>query len=147
MNLFWALLSFVIIDTVVEIAIFGWMLVRTLEECKTFTAGDGSLLREILHPDRHHLDIRYSLAWVTIEPEHKTLPHTLTHAEVYYIIRGQGLMHINNEEKTVKENDTIYIPPRAVQFIENTARENLEFLCIVDPAWQPEAERILSDES
>ena len=123
------------------------MLVRTLEECKTFTAGDGSLLREILHPDRHHLDIRYSLAWVTIEPEHKTLPHTLTHAEVYYIIRGQGLMHINNEEKTVKENDTIYIPPRAVQFIENTARENLEFLCIVDPAWQPEAERILSDES
>lgn len=121
------------------------MLVRTLEQCKTFTAGDGSLLREILHPDRHHLDIRYSLAWATIEPGHKTLAHLLTCAEVYYIIRGQGRMHINNEEKTVKENDTIYIPPKAVQFIENTAREKLEFLCIVDPAWQPEAERILSD--
>jgi mannose-6-phosphate isomerase-like protein (cupin superfamily) len=56
-------------------------------------------------------------------------------------------MHIDNEEETVKSNDTIYIPPKAVQFIENTAQEELVFLCIVDPPWQPEAEQILSDRS
>jgi mannose-6-phosphate isomerase-like protein (cupin superfamily) len=123
------------------------MLVRTLEECKTFIAGDRSLLKEILHPDREDLDIRYSLAWATVKPGQKTLAHTLTRAEVYYIIRGQGRMHIDNEEETVKSNDTIYIPPKAVQFIENTAQEELVFLCIVDPPWQPEAEQILSDRS
>ncbi len=123
------------------------MLVRTLEECKIFTAGDRSLLKEILHPDRQNLDIRYSLAWATIDPGQKTLAHTLLHTEVYYIIKGQGRMHIDNEVKAIKASDTIYIPPGAAQFIENTARENLIFLCIVDPAWQPEAERILNDRS
>ncbi len=123
------------------------MLVRTLEECKNFTAGDRSLLKEILHPDRQNLDIRYSLAWATIDPGQKTLAHTLLHTEVYYIIKGQGRMHIDNEVKAIKASDTIYIPPGAAQFIENTARENLIFLCIVDPAWQPEAERILNDRS
>ena len=123
------------------------MLVRTLEECKTFSAGDESLLKEILHPDRQDLDIRYSLAWATVKPGQKTLAHTLTCAEVYYIISGQGRMHIGSEKKAVKQDDTIYIPPKAVQFIENTAQEDLVFLCIVDPAWQPEAEQILSNES
>lgn len=123
------------------------MLVRTLEECKIFTAGDRSLLKEILHPDRQNLDIRYSLAWATIGPGQKTVAHTLLHSEVYYIIKGQGRMHIDNEVKAIKANDTIYIPPGAAQFIENTTRENLVFLCIVDPAWQPEAERILNDRS
>jgi mannose-6-phosphate isomerase-like protein (cupin superfamily) len=123
------------------------MLVRTLEECNTFTAGDKSLLKEILHPDRHDLNIRYSLAWATVKPGQKTLAHTLMCAEVYYIIRGHGRMHINKEEKAVQQNDTIYIPPHAVQFIENTTQEELVFLCIVDPAWRPEAEQILSNRS
>ena len=73
------------------------MLVRTLEECKTFSAGDKSLLKEILHPGRQDLDIRYSLAWATVKPGQKTLAHTLTCAEVYYIISGQGRMHIGSE--------------------------------------------------
>jgi mannose-6-phosphate isomerase-like protein (cupin superfamily) len=52
-------------------------------------------------------------------------------------------MHINNDEKNIGKGDTIYIPPNATQFIENTGEENLEFLCIVDPAWTPGAEKIL----
>jgi mannose-6-phosphate isomerase-like protein (cupin superfamily) len=34
----------------------------------------------------------------------------------------------------------IYIPPKGVQYIENTGDSDLEFLCIVDPPWFPEAE-------
>ncbi|UCG30133.1 MAG: cupin domain-containing protein [candidate division WOR-3 bacterium] len=121
------------------------MFVIRLQECSCLTAGDGSLLREILHPSKHAVDIRYSLAWAKVEPKQKTLAHTLLHAEVYYILKGEGDMHIDKEVKLVAKNDTIYIPPGAVQFIKNTGEDNLEFLCIVDPAWQAEIERPAED--
>jgi mannose-6-phosphate isomerase-like protein (cupin superfamily) len=80
-----------------------------------------------------------------VKPGEKTLPHKLKNSEVYYIIKGTGTIYINNERKLVEKNDTVYIPPDAVQFIENTGEKNLEFLCIVDPAWTPETETILKD--
>ena len=128
------------IDRMNESAIVGLMLVRKLSEIASFVAGDGSTLREIIHPDKHAVKLGYSLAWATVEKE--TYPHTLRHGEVYHIIKGQGKMHINNEVRKVVATDTVYIPPGAVQFIENTGETELEFLCIVDPAWQPEIESI-----
>jgi mannose-6-phosphate isomerase-like protein (cupin superfamily) len=118
------------------------MHLRRLEDCKPFNGRDGSLLREILHPGKHRVDIRYSLAWARVGSNENTVPHILEHAEVYHILRGKGLMHINKEVNEVGLNDTVYIPSGAIQFIENIAEEDLEFLCIVDPAWRPEIERL-----
>ena len=53
-------------------------------------------------------------------------------------------MHINNESETVGPQDTIYIPPEAIQYIENKGSTELEFICIVDPAWRSEDEMVLS---
>ncbi|KPK73848.1 hypothetical protein AMJ87_00465 [candidate division WOR_3 bacterium SM23_60] len=119
------------------------MLIRKLGNITPFVAGDRSLLKEIFHPDKHSIDIHYSLAWASVKPQHKTQPHTLAYAEVYHIIKGRGRIHINNETKDVVETDTIYIPPRAIQFIKNTGQTDLEFLCIVDPAWQPNIESVI----
>ncbi len=121
------------------------MYIKHLKECPEFIAGDDSRLREILNPRKENMEIRYSLAWAVVQPGEKTLVHTLTHAEVYHILKGSGKMYVNNEENVVTQNDTIYIPPNAVQSIENTGKEALEFLCIVDPAWQPEAEHIIKE--
>jgi mannose-6-phosphate isomerase-like protein (cupin superfamily) len=52
-------------------------------------------------------------------------------------------MHIDEEAVKVGPNCAIYIPPRAVQHIENAGSVDLVFLCIVDPAWRPEDEEIL----
>jgi len=38
------------------------MFVQKLNDCLEFVAGDGTLLRELFHPDKHPLDLRYSLA-------------------------------------------------------------------------------------
>jgi mannose-6-phosphate isomerase-like protein (cupin superfamily) len=122
------------------------VLVRKLTECRSFIAGDGSLLKEILHPLKQSLEIRYSLAHAILNPKQKTYPHMLEHAEVYYILAGHGCMHIDNEANEVKKDDAIYIPPGRVQHIENTAGQNLEFLCIVDPAWEPEIERLVPED-
>ncbi len=38
------------------------MFLKHLKDCDEFVAGDDSLLRELLHPDKADLRLRYSLA-------------------------------------------------------------------------------------
>jgi mannose-6-phosphate isomerase-like protein (cupin superfamily) len=119
------------------------MNIRHLNDCPEFVAGDGSLLRESLHPDKEPLALRYSLAHATVAKGQKTAPHTLSSSEVYYILSGRGRMHIDDKTYGVGRGDTVYIQPGAVQFIENTGRTDLKFLCIVDPAWRKEDETVM----
>ena len=122
------------------------MWIRRLSDCEEFVGGDASILRELLHPDKADLRIRYSLAHATVRPGAKTRPHRLRAAEVYYILRGRGRMHIDNEVSTMRAHCAVYIPPGATQHIENTGPGDLIFLCIVDPAWRREDEEVLGGE-
>jgi mannose-6-phosphate isomerase-like protein (cupin superfamily) len=119
------------------------MLVKYLRDCPEFIAGDDSILREILHPEKANIQIHYSLAYAKVEAGQKTKPHKLKSTEVYYVIAGQGLMHIDNQNFPVGPESAIHIPPNSMQYIENTGNSNLEFLCIVDPAWRQEDEQVL----
>ncbi len=122
------------------------MLLRRLQDCKSITALDDTIVREIFNPkhEAQPLVLNYSLAHAIVKSGEKSLPHKFHEAsEVYYILSGTGLMHIDDEVAEVVPGDTIYIPPQAVQWIENTGADNLEFLCIVDPAWQPNAEDLV----
>lgn len=119
------------------------MLIKNLKDCPQFTAGDNSLLREFLHPDKDVLDIPYSLACATVRPGQKTIPHRLKAAEVYYIIEGKALMHIGSESAELTAPCAVYIPPDSTQYIENTGPSDLIFLCIVAPPWRHELEKIL----
>ena len=121
------------------------MFIRALDDCRECTAGDGVLLRELLHPDKADIQLRYSLAHATVPPDQTTKPHRLATAEVYYVIEGFGAMFIDDECEPVEPGTTVYIPPGAMQYIENTGDHELVFLCIVDPPWQPEDEEILED--
>ena len=118
------------------------MFLKRLKNCREFVAGDGSILRELLHPEKADLQIRYSLAYAKVARGQETFPHKLKSSEVYYITAGQGLMHIDEEFFEVGPESAIYIPPGARQYIENTGDSDLEFLCIVDPAWREEDEEI-----
>ncbi|NQV31645.1 MAG: cupin domain-containing protein [Phycisphaeraceae bacterium] len=115
-----------------------------LTDCVEFTAGDHCLLREMIHPDKQNLALRYSLAHATVPAGKSTTPHRLSTSEVYYILQGQGRMHIDDEISDVTVSDTVYIPPHAVQYITNTGEDKLTFVCIVDPAWKDENEVILA---
>ena len=119
-------------------------MIRPLKDLPLIKAGDNSIIAEILNPLKETTNIRYSLAWARVKPGKKTLRHTLASSEVYYILNGTGIMHMNNRKKIVKRNDTIYIPPNTIQFIENTGDRSLDFLCIVDPAWRPEDESVFT---
>jgi mannose-6-phosphate isomerase-like protein (cupin superfamily) len=119
------------------------MLIRELRDCEEFTAGDNCRLREILHPRKEELSLRYSLAHAVVKPGDTTWLHRLKTSEVYYIIEGEGIVHIDEESAPVRPGSTVYIPPRAKQCITNSGTTDLTFICIVDPAWQKEDEEVL----
>ena len=119
------------------------MPVIRLNDCPAFTAGDHCTLREMLHPAKQDLALRYSLAHAVVRPGLATTPHRLGTSEVYFLIQGRGRMSIDGEVADVGPGDTVYIPPKAVQFIANTGEEDLVFVCIVDPAWRKEDEEIM----
>jgi len=96
-----------------------------------------------LHPDKADLQIRYSLAHAMVKPGQSSLPHKLKTSEVYYILEGQGIMHVDDESAKVGFGQAVYIPPNSRQYIENTGDSDLKFLCIVDPAWRPQDEEVL----
>jgi len=118
------------------------MLVKDVAEACAFGAGDGSELRELLHPDRDAAALGYSLAHAVVAPARATLPHVLSNTEVYYVIEGRGTMHVGDETQPVRAGHAVLIPPGSVQWIENTGKAALAFLCIVDPPWVPECEVI-----
>lgn len=118
------------------------MFMKHLKDCPEFIAGDATILRETLHGPKEQIEPRYSLAHATLKPGTTSIKHRLKSTEVYYILQGEGTMHINKETAPVKADDTIYIPPHSFQYIENTGEEDLKFLCIVDPAWKIEDEEI-----
>lgn len=119
------------------------MFIKSLDSCVTIVSADRAVLREILHPAKAPLKLRYSLAHAIIRPSEQSLPHRLLTSEVYYILAGEGVMHIDGEQSPVKDDDIVYIPPGARQYIRNTGTSDLIFLCIVDPAWRAEDEEVL----
>lgn len=118
------------------------MIINDIKSIPEFTAGDDTILRVILHPDNEPLPIGYSLAHARVKPGKVSYPHTLKSTEVYYILEGEGLMHIDDESSKVLPGQAVFIPANSRQYIENTGTGDLVFLCIVNPAWRAEDEDI-----
>ncbi len=119
------------------------MLIRKLQDCPEFIAGDNTVLREILRPAEPAVPIRYSLAHARLAPGQVSQQHRLGSTEVYFILEGSGVMQIDGERQEVAPGDCVYIPPSAIQHIESKGNSDLVFLCIVDPAWRKEDEEVL----
>jgi len=119
------------------------MLKRTLADCREFLAGDHTVLRELLHPAKEKVALGYSLAHGKLPAGQCSKSHVLASSEVYYFIAGQGRFTIGSETCVVEAGSMVYVPPGGTQFLENTGSSDIEFLCLVDPAWRIEDETVL----
>ncbi len=108
-----------------------------------FLAGDHTRLREIFHPAKHQLNLGYSLAHGKLSPGHRSKRHVLASSEVYYFIAGTGQLTIDDQVTPVEAGTTVYVPPGGQQYLENVGTTDIEFLCLVDPAWRSEDETIV----
>jgi mannose-6-phosphate isomerase-like protein (cupin superfamily) len=108
------------------------------------TAADQTPVKEILSPTKDGVGIHYSLALARLPKGEKNLPHRLkTSSEVYLLTGGRGIMHIDDEAAEVSAGDLVYIPPGALQWIENAGDTDLVFYCIVDPPWRADDESVI----
>lgn len=119
------------------------MFKRTLANCQEFLAGDHTVLRELIHPAKEKVALGYSVAHGMLAAGHRSKRHVLASSEVYYFIAGEGRFTINSEMCSVEAGAVVYVPPGGEQFLENTGTSDIEFLCLVDPAWRIEDEAVL----
>ncbi|PKG33354.1 cupin domain-containing protein [Methanoregula sp.] len=123
------------------------MLIRSVADCSHTRVIDRSVLCELLHPDKvpEAAGLGCSIAHAIVSVGESTLPHVLDRSvELYYILEGEGEMHIGNEQEFVRAGQIVYIPPKARQYIRNSGTGDLVFLCIVSPKWQEGDERLIT---
>ena len=119
------------------------MSIKRISDISEIIGYEGSKIRNFFDPNSTNNEIRFSIAHFTVEKGKRTLLHRLQVSEVYYILEGDGSLKINDESFIVKKDDSVFVPPRSEQYIENIGSEDLKFLCITDPAWNQEIETVL----
>ena len=124
------------------------MIIKDLANCRYFQAADNTCICELLHPGREGLDLPYSIAYAVLAPGKASLPHQLkTSTEVYFILEGEGEMHIDSEMAPVRAGQAVIILPGSWQHIRNTGDITLKFICIVSPSWRAEDEVVKENET
>lgn len=101
----------------------------------TYVTKDGSLIRELMHPDQH-ASRHQSLAEAIVQPGQMTALHRHHQTEeLYHITAGTGRMTLGNDRFDVHAGDTVCIPPGTPHCIENTGTDDLHILCSCAPAY------------
>jgi mannose-6-phosphate isomerase-like protein (cupin superfamily) len=108
------------------------------KSAQEFVTKDGSTIREILAPSNSSLELQ-SLAEATLSPGQSTeRHHHVKTEEIYYVLKGTGLMEVGVEHQNIGPEDAIVIPPGSDHRLTNTGHENLVFLCCCSPAYTHE---------
>ena len=112
--------------------------VRSRNKVSAFTTKDSSTIREIMAP-RNSCVERQSLAEATIIPGASTEAHFHPGTEeIYYILKGRGVLAVDGETRDVVPGDGIAIPAGSRHQIRNNGEDNLVLLCCCVPAYSDE---------
>ena len=117
------------------------------QDIKPFITKDGSLIRELMHPDVHG-NANQSLAEATVPVGVTTLLHKHVQSEeIYYISAGTGLMRLGDSRFDVQAGDCISIAPGTPHNIRNTGDQPLTILCSCAPQYRHEDTVIFDEEN
>ena len=119
------------------------MIIKKIQDIEAILGNEGTEIRQIFHPHNTLDGIRYSLAQSTIQPGKKSKPHKMKTSEVYFVLEGRGVLHIDGKPILIEEYQSIFVPPFSLQYLENTGSVMLKVLCIVDPAWKKDDEVVI----
>jgi mannose-6-phosphate isomerase-like protein (cupin superfamily) len=76
-----------------------------------------------------------AVTWVYIAPGKKQPLHSHAEQQVYVVIEGHGVVHVDEDSQSVKSGDLIYIPSNAVHGMENTGDTPLSYISAASPAF------------
>ncbi|MDP2974044.1 MAG: cupin domain-containing protein [Candidatus Diapherotrites archaeon] len=110
------------------------MQIKNVQKSNYFTAIDGCQITELFGLKTNSLK-ETSLAYAIVKPRQKTAEHTHNFLEIYVVVKGNGVMHLNGKSSEIKSGESVLIDKQNKHFIENSGKENLEFYCICVPAF------------
>ena len=88
-------------------------------------------IQEMCHTDN------MSVAYITVTG--KSAPHLHKETEeIYFIVKGEGIITIDDEQEKVEKDDTISIPKNKFHSIEKTSSGSLELIAITNPRYNPD---------
>ncbi len=109
-----------------------------------FVTKDGSLIRELLHPDSSAA-IRQSLAEAVVETGQTTALHRHRQSEeIYHLTEGEGIMTLGDATFPVRAGDSVLIKPGTAHCIQNTGAVTLRILCACSPAYSHDDTELMS---
>ena len=112
-------------------------------ESTPYTTKDGSVIRELCHPDLHG-NHNQSLAEATVPAKGKTMLHLhKSSEEIYHVTQGSGLMTLGKQQFEIKPGDTVCIKPGTPHCVESTGENELKILCSCSPAYQHDDTELL----
>lgn len=118
----------------------------TYSDIEAYITRDGSIIRELMHPQVHGNRLQ-SLAEATVAVGCRTLPHRHHQSEeIYHVTGGVGVMTLGEAHLTVKEGDTVRIPPGTAHCVENTGQTLLKMLCACCPPYSHSDTELLDPE-
>ena len=110
-----------------------------------YTTKDGSLIRELMHPDMHG-NSNQSLAEATIPAASAIALHRHHRSEeIYHITKGSGLMTLGDKIFRITAGDTICIPPGTPHRIQNASNTLLKLLCCCAPPYSHDDTELLEE--
>lgn len=110
---------------------------------KAFITKDGSVIRELMHPDKHK-NRGISVAEARLAPGRKTLAHCHEQSEeIYVVLAGSGWMERSGKRFNIESGMTIAILPGEVHALENSGTVELVILCCCTPAYRDDDTRLL----
>ena len=84
----------------------------------------------ITAPDLRGMDF---LAHAVLSPGHMIEAHIDPYEEIYFILEGQGLIRVGDEEKPVRPMDATYLPAGVPHALTNTGASDLKILVVAAP--------------
>ncbi len=112
-------------------------------EIEPFTTKDGSIIRELMHPEIHGAG-KQSLAEATLPAGRRTLLHRhRSSEEIYHFLKGSGRVRLGEVLHSVGVGDTIRIPAGTPHNVEADDNEALVFLCCCTPPYRHEDTELL----
>lgn len=110
-----------------------------------FTAPDGSVIRELVHP-QHDPAVSQSLALAQVAPGSVTRLHRhRASEEIYHIVSGAGTMRLGDQSFPVRAGDSVVIAPGTPHCIRSTGAATLEFYCCCAPAYADEDTELVEE--
>jgi mannose-6-phosphate isomerase-like protein (cupin superfamily) len=84
-----------------------------------------------LYPWADVADPLWGSAIASVRPNEATTPHSHDEEETFVILRGTGVISVDEQTESIQRGDVIYLPRHSRHTVRNTSSEQpLEFLTI-----------------